>query len=114
MSGPGRRREAVPVVVGIGETVQRPEDDGPPLDPLTMAAEAARRAAADAGDAAVLAAIDSIDVVNVVSWQYDDIAGRLAEAIGAQATRAVHSDVGGHQPLRLLDAAAASIAGGHS
>jgi acetyl-CoA acetyltransferase len=114
MSGPDRRREAVPVIVGIGEMVQRPDDDGAPLDPLSMAVQAARRAGEDAGDAALVSRVDSIDVVNIVSWQYDDVAARLAEGLGARPGRAVHSDVGGHQPLRLLDAAAARIASGES
>ena len=106
-------REAVPVIVGMGEVVQR-SDDEPRLDPLALAEQAARRAADDAGVPGLLADVDALDVVSIVSWQYDDAAARLAAAIGARPGRAVHSDVGGHQPLRLLDRAAAAIASGES
>lgn len=109
----GRLRQAVPVIVGVGEALRRPGEE-PPLDPLSLAADAARAAAKDLSDASVLTRVDSVYVVNIVSWQYGDAAGRLATAVGARPRRAVHSDVGGHQPLRLLDAAAARIAAGES
>ena len=104
---------ATPVIVGVGEVVQRPDGDAA-LDPVSLAAQAARRAAEDAGAPGLLGSLDSIDVVNIVSWPYADAAGALAAALGASPTRARHSEVGGHQPIALLDAAAARIARGDS
>lgn len=110
-----RLDRATPVIVGVGEVVQRPgEGEGEGLHPVALAAEAARRAADDAGAPALLPALDSVDVVNIVSWQYADAAGELAAALGASPRRARHSEVGGHQPVALLDAAAARIAAGES
>ncbi len=102
----------IPVIVGVGDLAQRPGDGE--LDPIGLAVAATRMAAEDAGAPALLAVVDSIDVVNVISWSYADIAGELARAIGATPTRAVHTDVGGHQPIALLDDAAARIARGES
>ena len=56
--------------------------------------------------------IDSLDVVYCQSWPYDDPAGRLAEAVGADPGRAEYSGIGGTTPLTLLgDAADRIIAG---
>lgn len=104
---------AVPVIVGVGEVVQR-SGQAVPLDPVALGVEAARRAADDCGIEAVLAEVDSLDVVNIVGWPYADAPGLLAESIGAAPRRRGHSDVGGHQPVALLDAAAARIARGES
>ncbi|MGH9138796.1 MAG: hypothetical protein ACRD0G_17425, partial [Acidimicrobiales bacterium] len=102
-TGTQRHRVATPVVVGVADVVQRP-GEGAPLDPIGLAALAARQAAGDAGAPSLLDDLDELDVVNVVGWAYDDPAGRLAATLGSRPAHASHSDVGGHQPSRLLDA----------
>ena len=107
--------EATPVIIGVGQVTDRSDDPADARDPLTLINDAVRRAAEDAGlGVDVLAEVDSVDVVNVVSWLYDDIAGRVASAVGAQPARAVHSEWGGNQPTLLLDRASERIAAGES
>jgi acetyl-CoA C-acetyltransferase len=104
---------AVPVIVGVGEVVQRSED-GPGLDPLSLAAEAVRRAVEDSGAPRLLAEIDHLDLVEIVSWRYESGPDRLAAELGCPSARARSSAVGGHQPLALLDRMAERIAAGES
>jgi acetyl-CoA C-acetyltransferase len=101
---------AVPVIIGVGDVVQRPGDEM--RDPLSLTVDAVVAAAEDAGNASVLASIDSIDVVSMVSWTYDDVANQLADHLGCSPRHTAYSDYGGHQPVRLVDAAAARIAAG--
>ena len=60
------------------------------------------------------AEIDSLDVVYCQSWPYDDPAGRLAEAVGADPKRREYSGIGGTTPLSLLGAASERILTGRS
>jgi len=102
-----------PVIVGVGEVVQRPDVD-PPAHPVALAALAARRAAEDAGAPTSCGEIDSLDLVNVMGWAYEDPAGLLAEELDCRPAHVAQSAIGGHQPVRLLDQAAARIASGAS
>ena len=62
-----------------------------------------RRGRADAGASGdVLAAVDSLDVY-CQSWQYDDPAGRLAEALGHRPAHRLYSGIGGTTPQVLVD-----------
>jgi acetyl-CoA C-acetyltransferase len=109
MSDPDR----TPVIVGIGESLDRPFEVAHAKEPIALAAEAARSAEADAG-AALLAQVDALDLVNLVSWRYGDAAGALADALGiAPAHRQFH-EVGGESPVRLLHEAALRITRGQS
>lgn len=70
----------IPVIVGIGEIVDRPKEITDGLEPLDLLEQALRRAEADAG-AKLLGEVQSLDVVNFLSWRYRDpeklLAGRL-------------------------------------
>jgi acetyl-CoA C-acetyltransferase len=70
-----------PVIVGVGQSIRRPEDEQPPVEPADLMAEALRAAGADAGAAGprLLAAADSVRVPRMISWRYRD-PGRLAAA----------------------------------
>src|SRR6266496_4274939 len=76
----------LPVLVGAGQTIDRPADPAAGREPLVLMEEAARRAAEDAGGGArLLAALDTVAVVNHLC---DEIAaGRteLALVAGAEA-----------------------------
>ena len=54
--------ETIPVIIGVGQINDRPEQPGDGLDPVGLMAEALRRADADAGDG-VLEDCDSLAVV---------------------------------------------------
>ncbi len=77
-----------------------------PGEPLAAWSEALRRTGV------VPARIDSLDVVYCQSWQYDDPARRLAEAVGAEPGRLFYSGIGGTTPLVLIAQAAERIAAG--
>ncbi len=110
------RDERTPVIVGIGEIVDRPTVPSLGLEPLALMESALRRAAEDAvgQEMAIrlLAAIDSLDVINLASWRYDDPAGQLCSRLGILPRRAEYGPLGGESPVRLLHEAALSIARG--
>lgn len=108
-----RAADRIPVIAGIGEITDRPEDPAAGLEPLALMEQALRRAEADAG-AALLARLDCLDIVNQVTWPYADMPVQLAGRIGAAPARAVYGPVGGESPVRFLHEAAARIARGES
>ncbi|WHU02544.1 acetyl-CoA acetyltransferase [Sphingomonas sp. NIBR02145] len=102
-----------PVMVGIGESIDRPFAISSAREPLALMAEAARSADADAGGW-LLGRVDALDVVSIVSWRYADVAASLcAELDIAPRIQAFH-EVGGESPVRLLHEAALRIARGES
>lgn len=108
--------ERVPVIVGAGEIVDRPDAPsrgslGP--EPAALMTEALRRADADAGGG-FLARLDALDVVNAVSWPYADLPGRVADLVGHRPKRLAYGPVGGETPVRFLHEAAQRIARGEA
>lgn len=104
--------ERIPVVVGVGEIKDRPDDPLLALEPARLMAEALRRAADDSGAPGLLGALDSLDIVNSVSWPYGDLPGVLAGLLGRRPARLVYGPVGGESPVRFLHEAANRIARG--
>src|SRR5688572_6325648 len=72
-----------PVIVGVGQTLRRPETlEGVP-EPAEMMIDALRLAADDASPGArLLEAADSIRVVELLSWRYANPGALLAERLG--------------------------------
>jgi acetyl-CoA acetyltransferase len=105
--------ENTPVLIGVGEIIDRPDDPAQGLEPLALMRHALISAEQDAG-AALLHRLDSLDVVNQVTWPYADLPAKLADQLGAQPARAVYGPVGGESPIRFLHEAAARIARGES
>lgn len=105
--------ETLPVIVAIGEMIDRPVDPHAMLEPLALMAEAARRADADGGGG-WLARLDSVDVVHQRSWRYHDTAAAFCATLGIAPARAVYGRYGGESPVRFLHQAAARIADGSS
>jgi len=102
-----------PVILGIGESIDRPFAISSAREPLALMADAARAAGEDAGGG-LLAQVDALDVVSIVSWRYADAAASLCAELGiAPALRANH-EVGGESPVRLVHEAALRIARGES
>ncbi|MBB4101362.1 acetyl-CoA acetyltransferase [Sphingomonas kyeonggiensis] len=102
-----------PVILGIGESIDRPFAISSAREPLALMADAARAADRDAGGG-LLAQVDALDVVSIVSWRYADAAASLSAELGiAPALRANHA-VGGESPVRLIHEAALRIARGES
>jgi acetyl-CoA C-acetyltransferase len=103
--------DRIPVIVGVGEIVDRPKEIAGGLEPLALLVEALRRAEADSG-AKLLGEIQSLDIVNFLSWRYRDPAAQLSERLGITPTHAYYGPVGGESPIRYLHEAAQRIARG--
>jgi acetyl-CoA acetyltransferase len=100
---------AVPVIVGIGEIVDRPDDPAQTLEPLASMAEVLQRADRDAGGG-FLARLDSLDIVQQTTWRYQRTAAQLCERARLAPARAVYGITGGESPVRYLHEAALRIA----
>lgn len=108
-----------PVLVGVGQYVNRGDAMPSPQD---MLAEAARRAIADCGGADVAQAIDAIAVVKLFADSAAAFAGpfggssnyprSLANRIGAAPRRCLYGPVGGNTPQMLCNLFAEAIARG--
>src|SRR6201990_3046757 len=103
--------DRIPVIVGIGEIVDRPKDIADGLEPLTLLEQALKRAEDDSGGK-FLGEIGSLDIVNFLSWRYQDPARQLSERLGITPAHAYYGPVGGESPIRYLHEAAQRIARG--
>jgi acetyl-CoA C-acetyltransferase len=103
----------IPVIVGIGEITDRPDDLTLSLEPLELMARALRLADEDCGGHA-LRALDSLDVVHQVSWRYERTAASLCQRLDISPARAVYGFTGGESPMRYLHEAALRIERGES
>jgi acetyl-CoA C-acetyltransferase len=105
--------DRTPVIIGVGEIVDRPTDPMLALEPLALMEAAVRAADADAGGS-FLSRIDSIDVIHLVSWRYDRVAQRLCDRLAINPARAVYGIVGGETPTTRIHEAALRIMNGNS
>ncbi|MEH2568341.1 acetyl-CoA acetyltransferase [Bradyrhizobium sp. AZCC 2289] len=103
--------DRIPVIVGVGEIVDRPKELTAGLEPLTLLEQALKRAETDSG-AKLLGEIGSLDVVNFLSWRYRDPEKQLAARLGVQPAHLYYGPVGGESPIRYLHEAAQRIARG--
>ena len=104
--------ERIPVIIGVGQVNDRPDDPDRGLDSLGLMVEALKVAAQDAG--VPLADIDSLAIVDQISFHHlGKLCEPLAAAIGANPainyqSAAPHGDT----PIRLLNEAANRIGAG--
>ncbi len=104
--------ERIPVIIGVGQVGDRPEDPDQGLDSLGLMVAALEVAAEDAG--VPLAEIDSLAIVDQISFHHlGKLCEPLAAAIGANPainyqSAAPHGDT----PVRLLNEAANRIGAG--
>jgi acetyl-CoA C-acetyltransferase len=103
--------DRIPVIVGVGEVVDRPKDIAAGLEPLALLEAALKHAEADSGGQ-WLSEIQSLDIVNFLSWRYQDPARLLSERLGIKPAHACYGPVGGESPIRYLHEAAQRIARG--
>jgi acetyl-CoA C-acetyltransferase len=104
---------AIPVIIGVGQINDRPDDPMQGLDSMGLMESALRLADADAGGG-WLARLDSLAVVDQISWpQLGTISGPLAAALGAQPRICEQTPMAsGDSPILLLNQAANRIASG--
>lgn len=103
-------RERTPVIVGVGESVDRPADLLASREPVELMLDALRLADTDAGGG-WLGRLTAVDIVNQMGWRYADIGAVLAERLPAPV-RVTEGPVGGESPLRLIQDAALRIGAG--
>src|SRR6201996_8427338 len=101
----------IPVIVGVGEIVDRPKEIVDGLEPMALLEQACKRAGADSG-AKLLHELGSLDVVSFLSWRYRDPEKQLAQRLGANPAHCYYGPVGGESPIRYLHEAAQRIARG--
>src|SRR5712692_143044 len=103
--------DRIPVIVGVGEVVDRPKEISEGLEPLALLVEALKRAEADSGGK-LLGEIESLDIVSFLSWRYRDPEIQLCDRLGIKPKHAYYGPVGGESPIRYLHEAAQRIARG--
>ncbi|MFP2900479.1 hypothetical protein [Corallococcus sp. 4LFB] len=103
----------IPVIVGVGQVNDRPEDPLRGLDSLGLMEAALRVADTDAGGG-WLSRLDSLAVVDQLSFrQMGPLPLPLAERLGARPRfREQTAEANGDSPVRLLHEAANRIASG--
>ncbi|MDO9368441.1 MAG: acetyl-CoA acetyltransferase [Sphingopyxis sp.] len=105
--------ERIPVIIGVGQLNDRPDDPDTGLDSLGLMVAALKIAEADAGGG-LLADLDSLAIVDQISFHgLGKLPDPLAAAIGASPainyqSAAPHGDT----PIRLLNEAANRIGAG--
>ena len=104
--------DRIPVIVGVGEIVDRPQ--GHRRRPRAARRCWKRRSSARKQDSGgkLLGEIGSLDVVNFLSWRYRDPEQQLADRLGIKPAHAYYGPVGGESPIRYLHEAAQRIARG--
>lgn len=104
MSGPSRA-QATPVLVGVGQVLQRLEDPRQAAEPLELMAEALALAGDDAGAPKLLQRAESIYVPRG-AWRYGDPGREIARRLGATPAETVGTPYGGNfSQACVIDAA---------
>ena len=104
----------LPVIVGVGQYVNRSRDLADAREPLDMMEIVARAAQDEVGVQGLLARIDSLQIVNIIAWPYLDAPGLVAERLGASPAHRIYTTVGGETPQRLINNTAESIVRGET
>src|SRR5438270_7402670 len=99
-----------PVVVGVAQTLRRPEEPATATAPVDMMADALGLAADDSGvGTALLHRADSVRIAAVLSWRYTDPGALVAARLGITPRQTVVTTTGGNSPQMLLNDTALAI-----
>lgn len=99
-----------PVLVGVGQTLNRIESLADAREPLAMMLDAMRMAEADTG-VRVLEHAQSVRVVRGI-WSYGNPAKYLADAVGASGAETVGTLIGGNQNQAVINQTSMNILAG--
>jgi len=103
--------ERIPVIIGVGEVNDRPDNPEDGLDSAGLMAEALRRADEDAGGGWITSC-DVLHVIPQISFDID-VPASLAEQTGIERAKIVEAPLAsGDSPVRLLNDAANAIGEG--
>ncbi len=105
--------DLTPVIVGIGQLLDRPAISEDGLEPLSLIIKALEIADSDSGYH-FLKKVDSIDIENITSRDYEDISTLISQRLDLHPERCVYHPVSGDLPIKHLCEAANRIANGSS
>jgi acetyl-CoA C-acetyltransferase len=97
-----------PVIIGVGQALQRAVPVIDALDPVGLMEQAIHEATADAKLSSVPRP-DAIRVVSLLSWRYRDPARFIAQDLGFDQVQTGYTTPGGSTPQTLLNATATEI-----
>lgn len=101
-----------PVIVGVGQFVNRESSLDRPVDALELMEQAVLAAAGDAGlDGPPTA--ESVRVVGLLSWRYGNPARLLADRLGIEPAEVAITTGGGNSPQALVNRTSLDILAGH-
>ncbi|KAK3721992.1 hypothetical protein LTR37_002808 [Vermiconidia calcicola] len=108
-----------PVVVGVGDVVNRSKKIEDAIEPLELILQSISIALKDTGlsDSAastLRSQIDSLDIVKSWTWPYPDLPSLVAKRLAIKPNRQHYSEHGGNQPGKLFDDAARRISLGET
>jgi acetyl-CoA C-acetyltransferase len=103
-----------PVIIGVGQVLDRASDPTEALEPAELMARSVRAAFADAGLGGGPRRVDSIRVINLLSWKYLDPARFVAERLGVETGERVHMTGGGNSPQSLVNITALDLLTGRA
>ncbi|MGA1564630.1 MAG: acetyl-CoA acetyltransferase [Ilumatobacteraceae bacterium] len=107
-----RPHPRTPVIVGVGQILQRTDDPSIAADATLLICEAVRAAAVDSAAASdPIAAADLLAVVSTLTWRYGDAARVVTDRLGIHPRR-VMTPMGGNSPQSLVNAASSRILSG--
>ena len=108
---PRQPDDRTPVIIGVGQFVNRSESLDDALEPAALMEQAVLAASSDAQlDGPPNA--DAVRVVGQLSWRYGNVPRFLAERIGLEPTRLDYTTMGGNSPQTLVNATALQIQDG--
>ena len=102
-----------PVIIGVGQRLQREDNPLNALAPAPFMAEAVRAAVADAGLSSTPTP-DSLVVVSFLSWKYANPATAVSHELGIEPGETVGTTMGGNTPQSLVNQTALDILNGRS
>ena len=102
-----------PVIIGVGQRLQREDNPLNALAPAPFMAEAVRAAVADAGLSSTPTP-DSLVVVSFLSWKYANPATAVSHELGIEPGETVVTTMGGNTPQSLVNQTALDILNGRS
>ncbi len=100
-----------PVIVGVGQVLQRPEDLDEAQEPVRLMIDAVQRAQVDAGVSNLIRTADLIAVV-AGAWRYSNPARLIATDLGAINASTALTTMGGQSPMAALGHLASEIQAG--
>ncbi|MCY4128504.1 MAG: acetyl-CoA acetyltransferase [Gammaproteobacteria bacterium] len=100
-----------PILVGVGQVLNRIHDLSEALEPLEMMLQAVRLAETDADAGSFLSQVQSVRVVRGM-WNYENPAKLIGERLGATNFETVGTLIGGNQNQAVINVTACEIRDG--